>query len=47
MIPQVHRLEEQTFGAKMATSENFDFTCTELKKKVFHSPVSSILTAER
>ena len=34
MTPKAHRLVEQTFGAKMATSEDFRFHMHRIKKNV-------------
>ena len=34
VTPQAHRLVEQTFGAKIATSENFWFQMHRIKKNV-------------
>ena len=45
MIPHAHRLAEQTFGAKVATSENF-LHVQKLKKMFFDSPFSFVLTVK-
>ena len=39
MAPQAHRLVEQTFGAKMASSENFRFHLHRIQKNVLPQPL--------